>query len=264
MPFARDVWGTRRPTQLVAADEVGAVALGEVFGPERAGDGQVDRLAALAREPLERRCRRARPGCSPARRGARSGRAPGPGRRPPRPPLRCEQALALERVRGGARSCSWAGPSRRRARRRRAAARSRRPRRAAPPRGRSPGCRPRPRPYCGTCVPRAQGRLSRGGSASASSVATSATRSRSPALRTPSSSITVQNGQATASVPAPVAPASRTRSSLTAPPRSSIHMCAPPAPQQNVFRPRRAISTGRPTAATSSRGAASTSLWRAR
>ena len=52
------------------------------------------------------------------------------------------------------------------------------------------------------------------GSASASSVATSATRMSAPFCRTPSSSITVQNGQATASVPAPVAAASRARSSL--------------------------------------------------
>ncbi len=74
----------------------------------------------------------------------------------------------------------------------------------------------------------------------------------------------VQYGQATASVSAPVSAASRTRSSLIAPPRSSIHMCAPPAPQQNVRRPLRSISTGCPTAATSSRGSASTSLWRAR
>src|SRR4029077_9969666 len=37
---------------------------------------------------------------------------------------------------------------------------------------------------------------------------------------------------------------------------------APPAPQQNVRLPLRAISTGRPAAATSSRGSAMTSLWR--
>ena len=66
--------------------------------------------------------------------------------------------------------------------------------------------------------------------------------------RTPSSSITVQNGQATASVSAPVAAASRTRSSLIWPPRSSIHMCAPPAPQQKVRLPLRAISSGSPIA----------------
>ncbi len=86
----------------------------------------------------------------------------------------------------------------------------------------------------------------------------------SPRARTPSSSITVQNGQATASVSAPVSAASRARSSLISPPRSSIHMCAPPAPQQNVRLPLRSISTGAPTAATSSRGSLRTSLWRAR
>ncbi len=86
----------------------------------------------------------------------------------------------------------------------------------------------------------------------------------SPAPWTPSSSITVQNGHATASVSAPVATASRTRFSLIGLPRSSIHMWAPPAPQQNVCLPLRSISTGSPTAATSSRGGASTSLWRAR
>jgi len=36
--------------------------------------------------------------------------------------------------------------------------------------------------------------------------------------------MTVQNGHATASVSAPVSAASRTRSSLIAPARSSIHM----------------------------------------
>ena len=85
-----------------------------------------------------------------------------------------------------------------------------------------------------------------------------------PAERTPSSSITVQNGHATASVEAPVSVAWRTRSSLIWLPRSSIHMCAPPAPQQNVRLPCFSISTGCPTAATSSRGSAATSLCRAR
>jgi len=65
-------------------------------------------------------------------------------------------------------------------------------------------------------------------------------------------------------VSAPVSAASRTRSSLIPRPRSSIHMCAPPAPQQNVFLPLRAISTGVPTAETSSRGSAAMSLCRAR
>ena len=99
---------------------------------------------------------------------------------------------------------------------------------------------------------------------SASRVETSATRISAPFAFTPSSSITVQNGQATASVSAPVSAASRARSSLISPARSSIHMCAPPAPQQNVRLPLRSISIGCPTAATSSRGPSSTSLWRAR
>ena len=102
------------------------------------------------------------------------------------------------------------------------------------------------------------------GSASASSVATSATRSSEPFCLTPSSSMIVQNGQATASVEAPVSAASRARSSLIWLPRSSIHMCPPPAPQQNVRLPLRAISSGLPTRETISRGAAITSLWRAR
>ena len=44
-------------------------------------------------------------------------------------------------------------------------------------------------------------------------------------------------------LPAPVATASLTRSSLMGRPRSSIHMRAPPAPQQNVRLPWRGIST---------------------
>src|SRR5262249_17780233 len=99
---------------------------------------------------------------------------------------------------------------------------------------------------------------------STSSVDTTTTRSSLPSERTPSSSITVQNGHATASVPAPVSAASRTRSSLIGFPRSSIHMCAPPAPQQNVRLRFRPISTGVPTAATSSRGSSRTSLCLAR
>src|SRR5690242_18159469 len=91
-------------------------------------------------------------------------------------------------------------------------------------------------------------------SASASSVATSATRIVSPVSRTPSSSMTVQNGHATASVSAPVSTASRARSPLIGLPVSSIHMCAPPAPQQNVCLPLRFISIGLPTASTSLRG----------
>src|SRR6185437_2672428 len=49
---------------------------------------------------------------------------------------------------------------------------------------------------------------------SARRVATSATRIPEPYSRTPSSSITVQNGHATASVSAPVSAASRARSTL--------------------------------------------------
>ena len=75
--------------------------------------------------------------------------------------------------------------------------------------------------------------------------------------------MTVQNGHATASVSAPVATASRARSSLIWLPRSSSHMCAPPAPQQNVRSSRRAISSGLPTAETRARGSAMTSLCRA-
>src|SRR5256885_4297000 len=79
---------------------------------------------------------------------------------------------------------------------------------------------------------------------SARSVETSATRSSEPVSRTPSSSITVQKGHATARVSAPVSIASRARSTLICLPFSSIHMCAPPAPQQNVFLPLRFISIG--------------------
>ena len=74
----------------------------------------------------------------------------------------------------------------------------------------------------------------------------------------------MQNGHATASVSAPVPAASRARSSLIAVPRSSIHMCAPPAPQQNVCLPLRFISTGWPITLSSFRGSIRTSLWRAR
>src|SRR5262249_18999617 len=87
------------------------------------------------------------------------------------------------------------------------------------------------------------------GNASASRVATSATRRSEPFCFTPSSSMIVQKGHATASVEAPVAAASRARSSLIWLPRSSIHMCPPPAPQQNVRLALRAISRGFPTLA---------------
>ena len=85
-----------------------------------------------------------------------------------------------------------------------------------------------------------------------------------PVSRTPSSSITVQNGHATASVSAPVSTASRARSTLIGLPCSSIHMCAPPAPQQNVCLPLRFISTGWPTAFDELARLIRTSLWRAR
>ena len=84
----------------------------------------------------------------------------------------------------------------------------------------------------------------RGSSDSTSRVETSATRRSEPFAFTPSSSITVQKGQATARVSAPVEAASRARSSLISDPRYSIHMCAPPAPQQNVRLPLRSISIG--------------------
>ena len=92
---------------------------------------------------------------------------------------------------------------------------------------------------------------------------TSATRSLVPDWRAPSSSVAVPNGHATASVSAPVSAASRTRSSLMPLPRSSSHMCAPPAPQQNVYLPVRFISTGCPITFRSLRGSSRTSLWRA-
>jgi hypothetical protein len=60
----------------------------------------------------------------------------------------------------------------------------------------------------------------------------------------PSSSITRQNGQPTAIWSAPVATASRVRFSLIRSPiRSSIHMRAPPAPQQKDRSAERSIST---------------------
>src|ERR1700709_710161 len=99
---------------------------------------------------------------------------------------------------------------------------------------------------------------------STSSVETSTPRNCLPTERTPSSSITVQNGHATASVSAPVSAASRTRSSLMGVPRSSIHMCAPPAPQQNVCLPLRFISVVWPITFSSLRGSMRPSLWRAR
>ena len=58
-----------------------------------------------------------------------------------------------------------------------------------------------------------------------------------------SSIITRQYGQPVATTPAPVAKASRARSTLTRwPSASSIHMRAPPAPQQELDLPERSIS----------------------
>jgi hypothetical protein len=60
----------------------------------------------------------------------------------------------------------------------------------------------------------------------------------------PSDSITRQNGQPTAIWSAPVATASRVRFSLIRDPMvSSIHIRAPPAPQQKDRSPERSIST---------------------
>ena len=60
---------------------------------------------------------------------------------------------------------------------------------------------------------------------------------------TPSASITLQNGQPMAIFVAPVATASDVRFSLIRVPScSSIHMRAPPAPQQNEREPLRSIS----------------------
>ncbi len=64
---------------------------------------------------------------------------------------------------------------------------------------------------------------------------------------TPSSSIVMQNGQATPIVLAPVCSASSVRSTLTRLPIcSSSHILPPPAPQQNEFSPVRFISTRSP------------------
>jgi hypothetical protein len=74
--------------------------------------------------------------------------------------------------------------------------------------------------------------------------------------------MTMQNGQAVATVSAPVSSAWRVRSALIRVPRvSSIHIRPPPAPQQNAWRPERAISTiGTPAASSTSSGAATTPL----
>ena len=75
----------------------------------------------------------------------------------------------------------------------------------------------------------------------------------------PSLSMTLQNGQPMAIRSAPVATASSVRLVLIRVPSfSSIHMRAPPAPQQKDFSPERSISrTSTPgSAPSSSRGGA--------
>ena len=91
---------------------------------------------------------------------------------------------------------------------------------------------------------------------------------------TPSESMVRQNGQAVATVLAPVASASSTRSTLIRLPiRSSIHMRAPPAPQQNDRSAKRGISRSQSAARavgravtrpSSSRGGVKTRLCRPR
>src|SRR4051812_42840454 len=83
----------------------------------------------------------------------------------------------------------------------------------------------------------------------------------------PSDSITRQNGHATAIWSAPVATASSVRFWLMRwPIRSSIHMRAPPAPQQNDVDWLRGISANFApgTSSISSRGGSYTWLWRPR
>ena len=74
--------------------------------------------------------------------------------------------------------------------------------------------------------------------------------------------MTMQNGQAVATVVAPVSRAWRVRSALIRVPLvSSIHIRPPPAPQQNVWRPDRSISTtDTPAAPRIARGAPTTPL----
>ena len=70
------------------------------------------------------------------------------------------------------------------------------------------------------------------------------TCSSAPFSFTPSSSMIMQNGQATAMRSAPVPSASSVRSMLTfLPVRSSMNMRAPPAPQHRPRVPLRGIST---------------------
>ena len=72
----------------------------------------------------------------------------------------------------------------------------------------------------------------------------------------------MQNGQAVATVVAPVSSTWRVRSALIRVPRvSSIHIRPPPAPQQNVFSSDFSISTiSAPAAPSTSRGAIVTPL----
>ena len=74
--------------------------------------------------------------------------------------------------------------------------------------------------------------------------------------------MTMQNGQAVATVAAPVSSTCRVRSSLIRVPRvSSIHIRPPPAPQQNVSLPLLGISVSdTPAAPSTERGAATMPL----
>ena len=90
--------------------------------------------------------------------------------------------------------------------------------------------------------------------------------SSSARLFTPSDIIVLQNGQPIAIADAPVSRASEVRLTLMRSPMvSSIHMRAPPAPQQKPVSLLRGISTRfAPDAPISSRGASKTLLWRPR
>ena len=103
---------------------------------------------------------------------------------------------------------------------------------------------------------------------SASISATSTTGTSAPVALTASPTMIRQNGQATATVDAPVSSASWTRPRpIRSSGGSSNHIRPPPAPQQAVSAPRRRISFSRrsPNAAPStSRGAAVTPWTRAR
>src|SRR5512146_1207337 len=79
---------------------------------------------------------------------------------------------------------------------------------------------------------------------SATNSATSFTFTESPSALAASLSMVIQNGQPTASVPAPVSLASWKRAALTRrlPGSSSFQNCAPPAPQQKDLDSLRGIS----------------------